>query len=799
MARSAEPQSWTLALGEGPRASAEGGRHALGRYQVSAELGRGAMGRVLLAFDPEIGREVAIKVLLCPEDARQDEIRRFAAEARITGQLEHPGVVPVHDVGLSDDGRLFYVMKRVDGRSLQDLLDAGAPGWTQARLLHAFCAVCDAVAYAHHRGVLHQDLKPGNVMIGAFGEVLVADWGLATLLRAGLRLVPQVEDPRLAGSPGFIAPERVAAPQAPLEPTADQWSLGAILYQVLAGAPPIEGATVAARLAATLREPPIDVRLRDAEREVPDGIAEICMRALEREPADRFPDVAALADAVRGYLEGRDRRARALAEVSRADAQGRALQETRSELARAHADLSARLAALPPRAPLHLKEEVWAVQDGVSRRAAAQALAEVAWVQTLRGALSLVPDLHEAHVRLARHFREEVERAERARDSEAAERGLWLLAQHDRGHHRAFLRGTASFTLVTDPPGAEVFLAPYEAVGRRLSRGAERSLGRTPLVEVDLAPGSYQCRIVAPGRQEVIYPVFLERAGRWDGVRPGDTDPWPVWLPAEGQLGPHEVYVPAGWFLAGGDAQAPDGLSRRRVWVDGLLVQRFPVTNDEYLSFINQISSDDPEAADRLVPRDRTHPTRDLPGEPIFARGADDRWGPPMGVDPASWGRTPVVRLDLARARAFAARRPGWRLPDELEREKVTRGVDGRFFPWGDHPDPAFCNMAASAELPRAAPVDSFPVDTSVYGARGLAGNVRDICGNRWTEAGPAADGQRLVHQPADPHVDYLSARGGAWSSPVILTRAAARFGDPPGVCLETRGTRLVRPVCAQG
>jgi predicted Ser/Thr protein kinase len=157
------------------------------RLRLHAEIGRGGMGVVLLGRDDALGRDVAVKVLLEKHAAKPERVRRFLVEAQITGQLQHPGIVPVHDIGHLLDGRPYFTMKLIHGRTLMDLLaERTDPQQDRPRFLKAFEQICQALAYAHSRGVIHRDLKPSNVMVGAFSEVQVMDWGLAKILASGV-------------------------------------------------------------------------------------------------------------------------------------------------------------------------------------------------------------------------------------------------------------------------------------------------------------------------------------------------------------------------------------------------------------------------------------------------------------------------------------------------------------------------------------------------------------------------------------------------------------------------------------
>jgi serine/threonine protein kinase len=223
---------------------AQAAEDAGGRYELREEIGRGGMGVVYRAHDRELRRDVALKLLRAGADAG-DLARRLQREARVLASLEHPGMVPVHDVGSLADGPAFYVMKLVRGRRL-DQWAAESP--TLAERLRAFERICETVAFAHAHGVVHRDLKPGNVMLGAFGEVLVMDWGVAKVLSeassdAGAAAVHEGETAAgtVLGTPGYMAPEQAAGDARAIDARTDVYALGGLLHFLLAGSPPTAG------------------------------------------------------------------------------------------------------------------------------------------------------------------------------------------------------------------------------------------------------------------------------------------------------------------------------------------------------------------------------------------------------------------------------------------------------------------------------------------------------------------------------------------------------------------------------
>jgi len=248
------------------------------RYVVTGEIGRGGMGAVYLAQDELLGREVAIKV----SNAIGSEgiERTLQREARILARLEHPGIIPIHDVGRLADGRLFYVMKRVRGVTLREHL-GDVP--SQGERLRTFERICDAIRFAHAHGVVHRDLTPDNIMVGEFGEVLVLDWGLA-LIPDGRR----DEAARVAGTRGFMAPEQASGGGAHVTPRADVFGLGAILYVLLAEAPPPEDRAMLFAGVTSVARP----------------LRAICEKALAPDPESRYDSVQSLALDVARFRAG---------------------------------------------------------------------------------------------------------------------------------------------------------------------------------------------------------------------------------------------------------------------------------------------------------------------------------------------------------------------------------------------------------------------------------------------------------------------------------------------------------------
>lgn len=332
---------------------------ALSAFEPAGQIAEGGMGAILQGRDRILGRQTALKTILPHMREGPSQQLRFVIEAQITGQLEHPNIVPIHQLGRDNAGNLFYTMKLVKGHTLADLLESGTDTKSINELLGIFLKTCDAISFAHSRSVIHRDLKPENIMLGDYGEVLVMDWGLAKALktRSVMEPAPQLAskisstaetvatlsgmdpdtvaeavnfvpdelveadsntirnlraDSRLAlsiegqiqGTPAFMAPEQARGQLSAMGPWTDIYAMGAILYYILTVKPPVRGSTLLSTIQRVAEGQVIPPDERTPDREIPPELSAIVMTAMALEPADRYDTVADLISDVRRYLDG---------------------------------------------------------------------------------------------------------------------------------------------------------------------------------------------------------------------------------------------------------------------------------------------------------------------------------------------------------------------------------------------------------------------------------------------------------------------------------------------------------------
>jgi len=757
------------------------------RYEVLGALGAGGMGEVRRVLDHGLRRNVAMKVAL-HQDA-PEQVARFVEEAQVAAQLQHPGIVPVHELGRLPDGRAYFTMKEIEGVTLSEAIRdlhrasrggswvAGVLGWSFRGLVEVFRRICETMAYAHARGVVHRDLKPANIMLGPWGEVLVLDWGLAKVGRSARPVeTARTDDSGLktragmvAGTPGFMPPEQASGQVDAVVPASDVYSLGVLLYLLLSGRLPYAREVGRDLIRQTVEDDP-RLPTRSAGP-MPDELVALAMRCLAREPRDRPADAGELARAVGDWLEGAHRREKARGALEEAVRLRPQAEATRLEAAKKRRSARQILDTLPSHAPESEKAPHWALEDAAAALEVRAELEELRFTQAVRSALTHDPDLPEAHELLAAHYRAKHQAAEDAKDPSAARFEELLRAHCDAGD-AAYLSGRGRLSL--EGTGS-VTARPWVSQGRRLVLGEERSLGEAPLVEVSLPRGSWQLRV-----GEVSQPVVIRRA-RTSRVS----------VPPQ----PCEGLVPGGWFQSGGDRRTPSSLPGREVWVDSFVMQTHPVTHREYLEFLNS-------TPDALVhaPRERASKPGELGGllvdhlDGVFSLRPDaegDEWDPDWPAWMVSWHG----------ARAYAAwfaSETGlpWRLPWELEWEKAARGIDGRAWPWGDFGDPTWaCVHGSRPGRPMPARTDAHPIDRGPYGHFGLGGNVCDWVLDPFTEEGPALQDGRFV--PGDLRLDdprhMRCVKGGSWSNPVLHGRAAFRDGRDPDDRRWVIGFRLAR------
>ncbi|MCA9545612.1 MAG: SUMF1/EgtB/PvdO family nonheme iron enzyme, partial [Myxococcales bacterium] len=755
-------------------------------------IARGGMGRIVSAEDPNLGRTVAMKLLLQGKAEHTGIQLRFTEEAQITGQLQHPNIVPVHELGLTPDGDLYFTMKRVNGRTLRDILrqirrrdEVTVRTYTRSRLLNAFKQVCLGVAYAHSRGVVHRDLKPSNIMFGDFGEVLIMDWGLAKILPRALPGKVQshrsgqsrwaTRHGEVIGTPGYMPPELALGQLDDVDERADLYSLGAILYEIVTLRPTYTGRDARTILKKMLQEPLIPPSERAPELDVPPDIEAICLKCLAKPIKERYASALELHDAIEAFLEGALERDRRRAQGQQALDEARAHGEQYRALTRRVNGLAGQIAqiraALPPWAGVERRRELWAAEENLdaARRDRTEAYTRAA--QAYRHALEQDAELEAAREGLAQLYWQAFREAEQHKDRgnelhyEALLRDL--LRAHPQPQFARRLAGDGALAVQTDPPGVRAVLFRVEPVDLVFTPVEPRDLGTTPVRLEPLAMGNYLLVLRAPGLREVQLPL---RIGR---LEQAEVE---VKLYSDAHLGRSFVYVPGGRFELGGDPEAHWALPPGGRELPAFCIARLPVSCRQYQDFLDALATQDLDEARRRRPR-------------LFAQGGflfeerDGRFYIP-DADPSGnpWDPNwPVMGVSAQDAEAYCAWRSQvdgviYRLPTEFEWEAAARGADGRPFVWGERWEPTYCNCAHSrAHAASLEPCGSFPTDRSPYGVLDLAGGVAD-----WTST-PVADGHERI------------IRGGSYNQLELYARAASRQAAPQDSVALHVGFRLAR------
>ncbi|MBV72235.1 MAG: hypothetical protein CMH52_12995 [Myxococcales bacterium] len=756
------------------------------RYALGDELARGGMGRIVETVDTTLERSVAMKLLLGGKGQRLGWQLRFAQEAQITGQLQHPNIIPVYDLGERSDGQLYFTMKRVDGRTLRDVfrgLRADDPDihkeYTRTHLLQVFQKICMAVAYAHSRSVVHRDLKPSNIMIGGYGEVLVMDWGLAKILKkeasGGQKVKSHREElGRLAtrqgeaiGTPGYMPPELALGQLHLVDDRSDVFSLGAILYEMLTLKRPYAGRDAQTILQKMLKSPVKPGRLRAPDRNIPIDLDEVCSRCLERDVSKRYESVLELHHAVQRHLESRAEAFEQPSVFSTSELEQQVAQymtsvereqKLRDEVKTLRAEQVPWSSLDERRIMRKLVHKHRLLEEQVRERFALAC-------DVLNSRLVRDPADGAAKSTLADIASAEFNRCDQIDDTVGLAQCRRILTRLNM--HADLLRGDGKLDIETNPPGLTVKIYRITEVDSVLTPIRKDTLSSTPVSITDLPMGPYLVSAPTASGRDVRASFRIAR---------GQSMKLNLNTVAAAQSPDGFLYVPSGHTQIGVDDNAAWPASRDYIDHSAFCISRLPVTMRDYMRFLNALARTDLSRALQHAPKNP------LTGEQLLSQMGASFYIPRSEFSGQTWDPNwPVFGVTRDDAIAFCrwrARRDSlsYRLPTSQEWEIAARGGDGRSFPWGDHWEASFCNTAAGQlGLPSLAPVGSHPNDRSPYGLMDLAGGVTE-----WTSTDVQQAGKFMA-----------ICRGGRWNGSVRDSRCASRHPMPPKAAHLGVGFRL--------
>jgi formylglycine-generating enzyme required for sulfatase activity/serine/threonine protein kinase len=786
------------------------------RYEFEGEVAHGAMGNILRVWDDNLRRHLAMKVIRDRDEVRRGgtpnvdvrQLSRFLEEAQVTGQLDHPGIVPVHELGIDRTGRVYFTMKLVKGRNFEKILDLvfeGKEEWNETRALGVIVRTCEAVAYAHSKGVIHRDLKPSNVMVGSFGEVFVMDWGLARVMGQedshDLRIKPDptgsqarvhterserrgdtpvsplvTMDGDIVGTPAYMSPEQAGGDIDALGARSDVYALGAMLYHLLARAVPYTSSSkqlTSREILDLVRQGPPRPVL-ELNPAAPRELVDVCEKAMARDPDQRYGDAMQLAKDIEAFLDRRPVGA-------------------------------------------HVPSVGYALRLAVERNK------PVAWTTIASVVLFLV--LAGVSLTRIRDARAATESSRQARTDVLAARGLvaqetslypatpdradgmkrWIDSVNDllrREDHYAsksstvgteVLNDVESDSLVDDLKRLRALLPDIErrfdraSTLERMSIDDEQANWNTAIADIAASPAYHGLRIRP---QLGLVPLWKNaQSGLWEfwhlnsGTRPVMADMKEEHFEDDAENGIVLVLIPGGAFLMGspGDEYGRDVWNENAhgVTLPSFFIAKFEITQAQW---------------ERVM---RTNPARYSPAD-----GAG-QYTPLNPVESVTWNQCDEF-----------ARRLGLSLPLEAQWEYACRAGTSTAYSWGDDFD---CLEDKENILDQSAGVSSFqsaapwsdgfkthaPVGSfapNAYGLHDMAGNVSEWCADLYQRELEKPDESRTRIQW---NVELRVFRGGSWYQPpqyvgtqnriIAPMRSAFRQFDNAAALNQARGVRLAR------